>query len=170
MQYADYVAWLRAEYSSIALEPGCTEIGPLHNPTILPNSPPWNMDWAVYFPDGKHAYLYERWFPVGPRLAGRVRRGSREHFSFHYGTTGPSRRLHGFPARDKVNHPAIIRIDCDKYGPHIHFGSEADHIAQNRIHGMKITDVNPFEFMRSVLNHRKTGDDFSALMKFTVIP
>jgi hypothetical protein len=92
----------------------------------------------------------------------------RMHFSFHYGTTGTNFRANGFPARDKAKHPAIIRIDKDAYGPHIHFHDEADHIPQSRIDGMIIEKVDPFDFVRAVLQHRKTNEDFDSIMKFKV--
>jgi hypothetical protein len=168
MYYSDYAAWLRDNHVLLAVEPGCNEIGPRYNPTQFPNSPPWNMDWVIYFPDKKHVYLYERWFPIGPLVAGRTKKGYRKHFSFHYGTTGPINPKTGFPLRDKDNHPAIIRIDSDAYGPHIHFHGELPHIPQSQVDGMLISDADPFEFVKHVLKHRKTGEDFDLLMNFTV--
>jgi hypothetical protein len=126
------------------------------------------MDWAVFFPDGMHAKLQERWYPVGRRLAGRVLKGYREHFSFHYGPTNAHRDSEGFPVRDKVGHPAIIRIDRDKYGPHIHFHDEADHIPQSRVAGMIIDDADMFDFVRAVLEFRRSGRGFDDIMGFTV--
>ncbi len=170
MYYADYVAWLKAEHASITFQPGVTEIGPLHNPTVLPGVPPWNMDWLVKFPDGKQVYLYERWRPRRSPSPSTPMLGERFAFSFHYGTSTPLRRLNGFPARDKTNHPAIIRIDLDLYGPHLHFHGELPHIQQANVRGMTIGDVGPFDFIRAVLKHRETGADFDAIMNFTVVP
>ncbi len=165
MRYPNYVARLTAEHASFIFEPGHREIGPLHNITILPDFPPWNMDWAVFFPDGKHAYLYERWFPSPV-----AKEGVRSHFSFHYGPTGPNFRKGGFPARDKTNYPADIRIDIDKNGPHLHFHGELPHIAQSQVIGLTIADMDPFDFMRAVLKHRETRCDFDTILKFKVIP
>lgn len=170
MQYTDYVARLMTEHASISFEPGVTEVGPLHNPTVLPGFPPWNMDWLIRFPDGKHAYLYERWFPKKAPSRGGTTMGERGAFSFHYGTSGSKTRRNGFPAREKSNHPAIIRIDLDKNGPHLHFHGELPHIMQNNVKGMTIEDVDPFDFVRAVLKHRASQADFDAIMKFTVVP
>ena len=166
MYYADYVAWLSAEHASFTFEPGVVEVGPLLNPTRLPASPPWNMDWQIKFPDGTQAYLYERWFPV----KGSLRFGQRNAFSFHYGSATPLLRRNGFPARDKANHPAHIRIDLDVYGPHLHFHGELPHIGQEKVQGIIIEKVDPFDFVRAVQQHRSTKADFDAIMKFTVVP
>lgn len=174
MYYADYVTRLMTGYASIPLEPGCREIGPLHVPTRMPKSgkesAPWKMDWAVLFPDGKHAYVYERWFPMRPSSPGAAKEGYRAHFSFHYGKSNLSLRPDGIPARDKVNCPAIIRIDLDRHCPHLHFHAELPHIQQNQVAGMNIVEVDPFVFMRAVLEHRASDADFDTIMKFTVIP
>ena len=166
MYYPDYVAWLNAERAKFTFDPGVVEVGPLHNPTRFPASPPWNMDWLIRFSDGMQAYLYERWFP----MRGSLQMGQRAAFSFHYGTVTPLTRGNGFPARDKGNHPAHIRIDLDVYGPHLHFHAELPHIGQEKVTGMVIERVNPFEFVRAVLEHRATKADFDSIMKFTVIP
>jgi hypothetical protein len=170
MYYSEYVTRLNAEHASFAFETGVTELGPLHNPTGLPATPPWNMDWLIRFPDGKQAYLYERWFPVRTPSRGSLARGKRGAFSFHYGTTSPLTRPNGFPARDKANHPAIIRIDLDKNGPHLHFHGELPHMMQDKVQGLVLENVDPFDFVRVVLEHRARKIDFDAIMKFTVIP
>lgn len=171
MYFTDYAIRLIAEHATLAFEPGAIELGPQINPTKLPGSPPWNMDWAIRFPDGKQAYLYERWFPARSPSRGATLMGQRRAFSFHYGTTVPKMRRNGFPARDKTNHPAIIRIDLsDQYGPHLHFHSELPHISQSKVNGMTIESISPFDFVRAVIEHRKSGTDFDAIMKFTVVP
>ena len=171
MNFALYATQFQVKHSRISLEPGCIEIGPILAPT-RPNSPPWKMDWAVFFPDSKVAYLYERWSQVPwtpgcPPLSGAARRGYRKHFSFHYGPTNPIKGPSGIPLRDKQNYPAAIRIDVDKWCPHIHFHGEA-HIAQSRVTGLKIEEVDPFDFMRAVLQHRSSTTDFDAIMNFRV--
>lgn len=166
MYYTAYVAWLTAEHASLTFEPGVVEVGPSHSPTRPPAAPPWNMDWLIRFPDGMQAYIYERWFP----MKGSSRIGERGAFSFHYGTVTPLVRRNGFPARDKVNHPAHIRIDLDHNGPHLHFHAELPHIGQDKVQGMSIENVDPFDFVRAVQEHRATKADFDSIMKFTVLP
>lgn len=172
MNFALYATQFQVKHSLISLEQGCIEVGPFFAPT-KPNSPPWKMDWAVLFPDSKFAYLYERWSqvpwsPVRPPLSGAARLGYRKHFSFHYGPTNPIKGPTGIPQRDKQNYPALIRIDVDKRGPHIHFHGEADHILQSRVPELKIEEVDPFDFMRAVLQHRASQTDFDAIMNFKV--
>ena len=169
MNYAEYVTWLNAQHSLIMLESGCHEIGPIYGCTGRPDSPPWKMDWAVIFPDNYFAYLYERWIQIPGRLAGLGKMGFRQHFSLHYGEANPTRDRLGIPKRDNVRYPATIRIDHDKYNPHLHFRGE-DHIQQNRVVGMTITNSDPFTFMQAVLEHRKTQASFDAILKFEVNP
>jgi hypothetical protein len=170
MNFPDYVTWLKTQRSLITFEPGCTHIGPLYGATALPDSPPWKMDWAVLFPnDNKFAYVYERWIQIPGRLAGIGNLGYRQHFSFHYGPANPRRDKLGIPKRDGVHYPPTIRIDLDKYNPHIHFRGE-DHLQQTRIVGMAIANSDPFTFMKAVIEHRKAHADFDTILKFEVIP
>lgn len=164
--YSDYVAWLTAERAKLTFEAGVVERGPIHSPTCFPSSPPWNMDWLIRFDDGMQAYLYERWFP----MKGFPQKGERRAFSFHYGTISPLTRRNGFPAPDKKDHPAYIRIDLDRHGPHLHFHGELPHIEQAKVTGMVIEKVDPFDFVRAVQQYRVTQSDFDSIMKFTVLP
>jgi len=170
MRYAEYVTWLKEQYAQIEFESGVIEIGPRHNPTKLPGSPPWNMDWWIKFPDGKHAYLKERWVAMSSLSRGAAA-GRRDSFSFHYGTLGNRVRPNGWPAREKAGHPAILRIDRDSKGPHIHFHGEEPHIMQDKVQGMRIEDTNPFAFVKAVLSYRKNQGqvDFDVIMGFSVV-
>jgi len=171
MRYPEYVVWLKEQYAKIVFEPDVVEeIGPRHNPVRFPGSPPWNMDWWIKFNDGKHAYLYERWFPMSSLSRGSTV-GRRGAFSFHYGTLGNKVRPTGWPAREKSGHPAILRIDLDPKGPHIHFNGEEPHIMQDKVKGMRIEDTSPFDFVNAVLSYRKNQGqiDFDAIMNFTVV-
>jgi hypothetical protein len=125
------------------------------------------MDWAIRFPDNFYAYVYERWWPASAFVPGHSRAARREHFSFHYGPTNPKLTANGIPERDKSKYPAIIRIDCDKNGPHLHFHGEG-HIPQARVPGLKILDSDPFIFMQAVIEYRNSGNDFDTILHFKV--
>jgi hypothetical protein len=174
MYYLDYVRWLSAEHSKIVLDPGAIEVGPLHNYTQTPSSPPWNMDWLVRFSDAHHAYLKERWWPETIASHRSANFGYRKHFSFHYGPTNPATDAKGYPVRDPGKFPPIFRIDCDKHGAnkaHIHMHGNR-HIYQNRIQGFIIKTADPFDFMKAVLEYRATQSirDFDAILGFRVLP
>ncbi len=64
-------------------------------------------------------------------------------------------------------YPAVIRIDqdADWRGPHLHFDGE-DHIAQSRVKNLRISDVDPFLFIRAVMEHRRSGDRFDNILRF----
>lgn len=128
------------------------------------------MDWALLFPEGRYVYVSERWYPLKEWPPRRLRRGRRKHFSYHFGPANPKLQANGIPERDKKNNPAIIRIDCDRWGPHMHFHGEADHIQQPRVGGMVIEDCDPFVFVRAVLEHRNTSASFDSILNFKVKP
>ena len=170
MHYFDYVRRLLAEHATLVFEEGAVELGPFHNPSLAPSAPPWNMDWLIKFHDAHHIQIKERWFPEivsAPRTANL---GYRKHFSFHYGTTNPATDRRGFPLRDPLNFPPILRIDCDRHGPHIHLHGN-DHILQNRVQGLTITAADPFGFVRAVMNHRaNAARGLDDIMGFKVLP
>lgn len=162
MLYAQYDKWLQEQYSKIVLEPNCVEAGPYLDPTINPNKPPWKMEWAVIFDDGMYFRVTENW--TNRKGVGS---GYRKHFSFHYGVANPIRDQDGIPCRSPA-YPAIIRIDCDRNGPHLHYSGE-DHIQQSRVKSFRISDAEPFEFVRAVMEHRTTGKPFNEIINFQVV-
>jgi hypothetical protein len=165
MRYTDYVTWFNGERNNLSVEPGSTQVGPIYVPTA-PNRPPWNLDWCLRFSDGKHIKLKERWWAKPTRLGGL---GYRKHLAFHYGELNPVSDMQGFPVRDSLNFPPIIRIDSDAYGPHMHYEGK-DHIPQSKVQGFDISNADLFDFIRAVQEHRKTGDLFHKILNFTVLP
>jgi hypothetical protein len=106
----------------------------------------------------------ENWYRRGSNLGGG---GYRNAFSFHYGPANPSKDSEGIPLHSEA-HPAIIRIDQDdRIGPHIHYGGE-DHIPQARVRNLRISDVDPFQFIRAVVEHRQSGERFDKILGFMV--
>jgi hypothetical protein len=165
MRFHEYEDWLEREHAAIEteLEPGCVQVGPFLTPTEYPDSPPWKMEWAVIFPDGNFFRVTENWFA---RTTSLIRRGERKHFSFHYGPANPLRDAEGLPVRSQ-NYPAIFRADCDRHSPHLHFAGE-DHVGQGRVAGLRIDQLEPFDFARAILKYRATGDGFDTILKFKV--
>ena len=168
MRYDDYSRWLSAEHSKAMLELHYDDVqaGPYLDCTIIPNKPPWQLNWAVKFSDGKFLRITENWFRR--RIHGSVAGvfGAREHFSFHYGPANPLCDADGLPIRS-VAFPAIFRIDCDRHGPHLHYLGQ-DHIPQSRVKNFRILETDPFHFFRAVLSHRATGDGFDSIFGFQV--
>jgi hypothetical protein len=166
MKFSEYASWFHAEHAMVIqkLEPRCTEIGPFLTPTVVPDKPPWKAEWAVVFEDEHFFRVTENWFRRGIIASGGS--GYREHFSFHYGLANPVRGSDGLPVRSNA-YPAIFRIDRDRHGPHLHFGGD-DHIPQTRVQNLRISNVEPFDFVRAVLRHRSTREDFDQILKFKV--
>jgi hypothetical protein len=163
MKYSEYATWLQQEYSQINLGPRSAELGPYLGPTVDPDSPPWQMKWAVIFDDNHYFCVTENWWKRRRQFGSQ---GYRKHFCFHYGPANPVPDQDGIPEPSR-SYPAIFRIDCDTHGPHIHFQGE-DHIGQNRVDGFAISDAQPFLFVQAVMRHRLSGDGFDEIMQFRV--
>lgn len=163
MHYTDYERWLEDQHSRCVLESSCTQVGPFCTPTVSPNRPPWQMKWAVIFDDGLFLRVTENWLT----RKGMGGRGLRHHHSFQYGQANPDRDEEGIPRRSPA-YPTIIRIDFDRYGPHLHYRGD-DHIPQNRVKGLDIASIEPFTFVQAVMQHRKTGESFEQILNFTII-
>jgi hypothetical protein len=167
MRLAEYEHWFQTEYSAITLGPHCTEAGPFIDWKVAPNKPPWKMEWAIIFDDGTFLRVTENWWRRKPPFQAN-NMGVREHFSFQYGIAGSLRDQHGIPVRDN-SCETFIRIDCDIYGPHLHYGGD-DHIHQSRVDGFHIASAEPFDFVRAILRHKETGEKLATIFNFTVRP
>jgi hypothetical protein len=165
MRFEEYDKWFWEQTNGIALGEGSIQIGPYVTPTVTPNKPPWKLEWTVLFEDGFYLRLKEYWYRRSASFGGS---GTRQSFSFHYGPTNPSKDVEGVPIYSE-GYPATIRIDqdVDWRGPHLHYKGE-DHVSQTRVQNLRISDVEPFEFIRAVLEHRKTGQSFETIMRFVV--
>lgn len=158
---SEYAAWFNSEHSKIALERGAQEIGPLLRPTNPAGTVPWQLIWAVLFSDGLHVKITENHCPT--RCAGV---GVRNHFAFHYGQTSASLDPRGLPIKAK-GLTTILRVDCDRKGPHIHYGGQ-DHIPQARVRGLDIVNLGLFDFVDAVMVNRRTGRLLDEILNFTV--
>ncbi|MGP8174069.1 MAG: hypothetical protein ACLP7O_05925 [Terracidiphilus sp.] len=164
MRFPEYAKWLAEQVANTALEESCVQIGPLATPTVTPDKPPWQMEWTVFFKDGLFFRIVENWYRRASSLGGV---GYRKHFSFHYGPANPERDAEGIPLRSE-SYPAIIRIDQDdQTGPHLHYGGE-DHIPQHRVKNLRISDAEPFEFIKAVMEHRRSHESLDKIMRFKV--
>ncbi len=165
MRFSEYEAWLAAEVANTPLEPGCEQIGPFLTPTVVPDKPPWQMEWTVLFADGYYFRVVENWFRRSSSLGGH---GCRRAFSFHYGPTNPAKDDNGVPLPSN-QFPATIRVDqdVDWRGPHLHYNGE-DHVRQSRVQDLRISDMEPFQFIKAVMEHRRTRQDFDRIMQFAV--
>src|ERR1035437_9810839 len=70
MQFPEYEKWLTERVADTVLEQGCIQMGPFATPTVMPNKPPWQMEWTVFFRDGLFFRVKEDWFRRGLNLAG----------------------------------------------------------------------------------------------------
>jgi hypothetical protein len=164
MHFPEYAKWLAEQVANTTFEKGCVQIGPFATPTVTPDKPPWQMEWTIFFKDGLFLHVVENWYRRGSTLGGG---GYRKHFSFHYGPANPARDTDGIPLRSEL-YPAIIRIDQDdQIGPHLHYEGE-DHIPQDRVKNLRISDMEPFQFIRAVNEYRRSGDKFDKILRFTV--
>jgi hypothetical protein len=166
MKFAEYDQWFWAEADEFVWDASCVQIGPYVTPTVTPNKPPWKMEWTVLFGDGFYLRVVENWYRRSTSLGGT---GVRKAFSFHYGPTNPTKDDEGVPLYSD-QYPAIIRIDQDTDGrsSHLHYNGE-DHVPQTRVQNLRISDADPFHFIRAVIEHRRSHQSFDQIMRFTVM-
>jgi hypothetical protein len=165
MRFLEYERWLEERVANASFEDGCVHIGPWATPTVTPNKPPWDLEWVILFKGDYYLRLVEHWYRRGSHLGGG---GYRKTFSFHYGPTNPNRNAEGVPLPSDL-YPAVLRIDDDDdwRGAHLHFDGE-NHIIQARVKNLRISDVDLFDFIEAVLEHRRTGKRFDEIMDFEV--
>jgi hypothetical protein len=173
ISWGDYSSWFRSQYVLLTpelLEPGSIECnnGPTLGATSQPRQAPWIVDWAVIFKDGKYFRVKESFRRLGYPNSGY---GERQHFSYHYGLAHPTLDSAGFPGTDGPSIPnADLRIDLDKNRkPHIHINSPA-HIEQHRVQGYSIKDADMIQFLKAVIEHRKSNVALRQLLNIRVLP
>ncbi len=159
MLWQTYLDWFTQQYDLVIgdlQEPNHIEIGPFLDATDqrYKDAAPFGMDWAIIYPDGKYFRVKEAYYRERRSTTGA---GVRTNFSFHYGVANTNCDPEGFPI---IRHPDTprpdLRIDLDaRSGPHIHLPTE-DHIPQSRVDGYSISNADAFQFLRSVIKHRKS--------------
>lgn len=163
-QLAEYEAWFECECSKLTLDPGLTIAGPFTDALGEPDSPPWDSDFAIIYPNGMYIRIAEYYRQL-PRRGGGG--GCLESFSYHYGPCSTVRDSDGFPPLSKKFE---LRIDIDKlHGRHIHYMKEG-HIPEARLIGLDFDDIDPFKFINAVEEHRKTSVPLHEILGFKVVP
>jgi hypothetical protein len=162
-QFAEYEAWFEDECNKLTVEPGFTVVGPFIDPCAGPDSPPWNSDFAIIYPDQMYFRVGEYYRQL-PKAEGGG--GCRHSFKFHYGPCTNARDEEGFPA---FSNKFELRIDIDRlHGRHIHYMKE-DHIPEARLPGLDFDSIDPFEFIRAVEEHRKSSKSLHEILGFRVV-
>jgi len=152
IRWNEYLAQFKADYDILKgelLEAGCTECCPFLGATQRPMTAPWTMDWAVLFNDGYYVRIKENY-----RALPKSNAGERDHFSYHYGLQHTVKDSRGIPKTQGAPKP-VLRIDVDRNPPHIHMNGE-DHIEQARVKGYIIKNADLVQFLRAVIEHRKS--------------
>ena len=163
-QLAEYEAWFEGGCNKLILDPGLTIVGPFTDACGCPDSPPWNSDFAVIYPDNMYIRVGEYFRPL-PKWEGGG--GCLEHFSYHYGPCTNKRDAEGFPTALKRFE---LRIDIDRqYKRHIHYMKE-NHIPEVRLPGLNFDSIDPFKFIRAVEEHRKSSVPLHDILGFKVVP
>lgn len=161
-QLEEYEAWFEAGCNNLALEPGFTIVGPFTNALGDPDSPPWDSDFAIIYPDGMYIRIAEYYRPLPKRTGGG---GCLDLLSYHYGPCTANRDADGFPPQSKKFE---LRIDIDRrFKRHAHYNGE-DHIPEARLPGLDFDKIDPFEFIRAVEEHRKSSKPLHEILGFNV--
>jgi hypothetical protein len=163
-QLYEYEAWYESEFEKLNLAPGFMHIGPFVNALGAPDSPPWDSDFAIIYPDGMYVRVLEYYRPL-PRLKGGG--GCLERFSYHYGPTSKGRDEDGFPL---FSSEFDLRIDLHPvYKLHAHYMKE-DHIPEARLSGLDSNKLDPFVFVAAVETRRRTQRPLPEILGFKVEP
>jgi hypothetical protein len=152
ISWNEYCTQFKSDYDALKdelLEAGCDERGPFLGATQSPMRAPWTMDWAVLFNDGYYVRVKETY-----RQLPGSNNGERHHLSYHYGSANPMKDARGIPVSRGAPKP-VLRIDVDTHFPHIHMNGD-DHIDQARVKGYIIKNADMVQFLRAVIEHRKT--------------
>ncbi|MGA7155840.1 MAG: hypothetical protein WBY53_03285 [Acidobacteriaceae bacterium] len=151
MRYAEYKANFDAKLAALKFSDETRLVGVGCETKMRPAMPPWIMDKAILYGDGNHIRVKETYkAQVHPNFE----HGERRHFCFQYGaTTGIDAK--GMP-RTASDRDTVIRLDCDNFGPHIHYKG-LGHIKQDDIVGsLIIGQVEVFEFIEAIETHRQS--------------
>jgi hypothetical protein len=163
-QLTEYEAWFQGECNNLALESGFSVVGPFLDASGDPASPPWQLDFAIIYPDGMYIRIVENYRELPKRDGGG---GCLQYFSYHYGPCTKERDKYGFPEPLK---DFELRIDLDPWSlRHIHYAGE-NHIPEVRLPGLDFNKINPFEFIRAVEEHRKGLKPMHEILGFKVEP
>jgi hypothetical protein len=163
-QLEEYEAWFHGECTKPARELGFPFVGPFTSALGQPDSPPWDSDFAIIFPDDKYVRVGEYYRPL-PRKEGGG--GCLQDLAYHYGPCSKNRDEDGFPNQMKK---CDLRIDIDRrYQRHIHYMNE-DHIPESRLLGLYFDNIDPFRFIRAVDRHRASGEPLQEILGFKVEP
>jgi hypothetical protein len=147
-----------AEHDSLALPHDCQEIyGPIISYSTLYS---WDVEWYLKFSDDKFIRIKEHY----RKIAG-LQDARRQSFSYHY---GPIAGLDskGLPAWGSEK-PVHIRIDNSNRPVHLHLGT-AEHILQGRIEKLDLNDLDMFDFVSGIFEHRSSGKAFEKVFGFRI--
>jgi hypothetical protein len=163
MHFKEYKASFEARRAALKFPAGTTHEGVGCETRVNPDMPPWIVDWAILYPDGKHIRVKETYRPMAHPLYAQ---GERKHFCFQYGAT-TARDAKGMP-RTASDRDTLIRIDCDQFGPHMHYAGKS-HIKQDALAGSFVIDkIELFEFIEAVDTHRQSNCPMEEILFFSM--
>lgn len=162
MRFAEYRAFMLNEKRALGLT--LPEHFSLRE-TVNPASPPWRLDWCLFFEAGMYIRVVEFF---RPKPSPDVFQGYREHFSFQYGVqTGfdPVRKA-PWPWSTGVGN-TVIRVDLDRRnGPHLLYKGQ-NHIPQTDLNGtLVLAEMTVRQFIDSVMRHRHENGAFESILDF----
>jgi hypothetical protein len=147
-------------YANLELPPDCVE----QKPRTIINSRlfSWTFDWLLVFKsDDKYLRVRESYEKMAGLLMSR-----RLGFAFHYGPI-VKQNANGDVIHESSD-PVDIRIDKSRGHTHMHYQAPSPHYAQENVKGITLDSIGMFEFVRAVLQHRKSGKDISEILGFKI--
>jgi hypothetical protein len=160
--YLTYRRWFDAKHSAIILPADCKEPDPTF--TYI-NQQEWRIRWFLIFESpASHISIKEHFTKVSGLQTSR-----RHAFAYHYGPTVRT-DAQGMP-QGICSDPLFVRIDNAGALPvHLHHeGKPADHVPQKRVEGLKLIELDLFDFVSAALRHRTTGKPIEHELGYRIV-
>jgi hypothetical protein len=160
VDFFSYQKLFEAKLSGLKLPDDCVAHEPAWEVTMAPYF--WTVEAFFQFVNRKHVRLWES----HAKFAG-LQESRKIQWAYHYGPTQSSDEAAELE-QGAPDDPVDIRIDTCS-GLHLHYGTREPHYDQSRIVGLKLDEIQAWDFVRAVLKHRKSGEKLAAILRFKIV-
>jgi hypothetical protein len=161
--YFTYKRWFEAAHELLVLPTDCVEAdGPAW---VYSNQYTWNLNWYLVF-SNPAAYIR---IAEGFAKRSRLSFSRRIYFAFHFGPLIAS-NPDGIPVHDSSD-PVFVRVDnAGGRAAHLHHeGDPKTHIPQEKISGLVLDDIDPFQFIKASVRARQKRTPVARELGYSII-
>lgn len=155
--YTGYKKWREDNANNLKLPADWQE---LSTETFLSSAMVWSFQWFLQCGADKYVRIWER-YDRWPKL---IHMSRRIGFAFHYGPI-INRNKDGIPTQ---NDQVDIRIDDVGRPVHMHFGAQDPHHDQSVVKGLKLDDMDMFQFLNGIIRHRDKNKPLDQVFGFKI--